>query len=123
MKRALPYLGILGLALALRAAHLVDWHATPLFSVLVGDARGYDLWARQIAAGDWFGREVTEDPAYTALARLSLEFIIEDCKRLGLKPGREHLKLRLPSDDPDTALDCPMSTRAKEGAPGSVMEV
>jgi 4-amino-4-deoxy-L-arabinose transferase-like glycosyltransferase len=58
VKRALPYLAILLLALTLRAIHFVDWHDTPLFSILVGDARGYELWAQQIAAGDWFGHEV-----------------------------------------------------------------
>ena len=31
---------------------------TLFFSVLMGDSRGYDTWARQIAAGDWLGSEV-----------------------------------------------------------------
>ncbi len=30
----------------------------PFFSVLMGDARGYDEWAQRIAAGDWIGHEV-----------------------------------------------------------------
>ena len=32
--------------------------ATPFFSVLLGDSRGYDEWARRIAAGEWIGRDV-----------------------------------------------------------------
>ncbi len=31
---------------------------TPYFSVLMGDARGYDQWARRLAAGDWIGTDV-----------------------------------------------------------------
>jgi Flp pilus assembly protein TadD len=31
---------------------------TLFFSVLLGDSRGYDIWAQQIAAGDWMGRDV-----------------------------------------------------------------
>jgi tetratricopeptide (TPR) repeat protein len=30
----------------------------PIFSVLMGDARSYDEWARRIAAGDWLGTDV-----------------------------------------------------------------
>src|SRR6185295_9203516 len=30
----------------------------PFFDMLMGDARGYDVWARQLAAGDWIGRDV-----------------------------------------------------------------
>ena len=32
--------------------------ASPFFDLLIGDARGYDEWARQIAAGDWLGHDV-----------------------------------------------------------------
>jgi tetratricopeptide (TPR) repeat protein len=31
---------------------------TPYFATLMGDARGYDAWAREIAAGDWRGSRV-----------------------------------------------------------------
>ena len=31
---------------------------TPFFSVLLGDSRGYDEWARRIAGGEWIGRDV-----------------------------------------------------------------
>ena len=29
-----------------------------IFTVLMGDARGYDQWARRLAAGDWIGTDV-----------------------------------------------------------------
>lgn len=51
-------IGIFVLALAVRLIHLLQLRDTPFFSVLIGDARGYDEWARQLAAGDWIGTEV-----------------------------------------------------------------
>ena len=45
-------------ALAVRLVHVWQMRGTVFFSVLMGDSRGYDVWARQIAAGDWIGREV-----------------------------------------------------------------
>jgi tetratricopeptide (TPR) repeat protein len=38
--------------------HLWQIRETPLFSVLLGDARVYDEWALRIAGGDWIGRGV-----------------------------------------------------------------
>jgi len=46
------------LALAVRLVHLWQIREAPFFAVLFGDARGYDQWGRQIAAGDWIGKEV-----------------------------------------------------------------
>ena len=45
-------------ALAVRLVHVWQMRDTLFFSVLMGDSRGYDAWARQIAAGDWLGRDV-----------------------------------------------------------------
>lgn len=45
-------------ALLLRVWHLWQLQATPYASVLLGDARGYDAWARRLAAGDWIGSDV-----------------------------------------------------------------
>jgi tetratricopeptide (TPR) repeat protein len=45
-------------ALTVRLVHLWQMEAAPVFSVLMGDARSYDEWARQIAAGNWVGKEV-----------------------------------------------------------------
>jgi tetratricopeptide (TPR) repeat protein len=49
---------VLALALALRLLHLWSLRASPFWDVLLGDARSYDAWAREIAAGDWIGHGV-----------------------------------------------------------------
>lgn len=44
---------------------------TPYFDVLMGDAKGYDVWARQLAAGDWIGNDVFyQAPLYPYFAGL-----------------------------------------------------
>ena len=45
-------------ALAIRLIHLHQIRPIPLFDHLIGDAAGYDDWARQIASGQWLGRDV-----------------------------------------------------------------
>ena len=45
-------------ALTLRLLHVWQIRHGPLFSVLLGDARSYDAWAQQLAAGDWLGQDV-----------------------------------------------------------------
>lgn len=45
-------------ALAVRLIHLWQLKPSPFFDVLLGDAAGYDEWARRLAAGDWIGTEV-----------------------------------------------------------------
>ena len=42
----------------MRLVHIWQLQSAPFFSVLIGDARGYDEWARRLAAGDWVGSEV-----------------------------------------------------------------
>jgi tetratricopeptide (TPR) repeat protein len=49
---------VIGAALGVRLLHVWQLHDTLFASVLMGDARGYDRWAREIAAGDWIGRDV-----------------------------------------------------------------
>ncbi len=46
------------LALLVRLAYLRELHGSLLLSGLMGDARVYDAWARDIAAGNWIGTEV-----------------------------------------------------------------
>jgi 4-amino-4-deoxy-L-arabinose transferase-like glycosyltransferase len=54
-----PWVGaIFALALAVRMIHLWQMRGTAYFSVLMGDARGYDQWAQRLAAGDWVGTDV-----------------------------------------------------------------
>jgi len=51
-------LGIFAIALIVRLVHVWQLRASPFFSVLMGDSRGYDEWAQRIARGDWIGSEV-----------------------------------------------------------------
>ncbi len=55
---AWPAVALFILALAVRLLHLWQMRATPYFSTLMGDARGYDQWAQRLAAGDWIGTDV-----------------------------------------------------------------
>lgn len=57
-RRLLSTVAVFGVALAVRLVHLWQMRDTVFFSVLMGDSRGYDAWALQIAAGDWIGRDV-----------------------------------------------------------------
>jgi DMSO reductase family type II enzyme chaperone len=49
------------------------------------------------------------DGFYGRLARLTLAYVAEDCRRLGVEPGQEHLKLRLPLAPAEACLSCPMA--------------
>jgi len=57
-RRAWYALAIFGVALAVRLVHVWQIRRSPFFALLMGDSRGYDEWARRIAAGDWLGTEV-----------------------------------------------------------------
>ena len=56
--RARFALAIFGVALIVRLAHVWQIRRAPFFTLLMGDSRGYDEWARRIAAGEWLGTEV-----------------------------------------------------------------
>jgi tetratricopeptide (TPR) repeat protein/4-amino-4-deoxy-L-arabinose transferase-like glycosyltransferase len=49
---------IFAVAFTLRLIHIWQIRRSPFFTVLMGDARGYDEWAQRIAGGDWIGRDV-----------------------------------------------------------------
>ncbi len=53
----MPWL-IFAVALAVRLLHVSQIRLSPFFDVLLGDANGYDQWARRLSAGDWVGTEV-----------------------------------------------------------------
>src|SRR5262245_21969649 len=53
-----PALVIAALAFAVRLVHVLQIRSTQYFSVLLGDARGYDEWAQRIAGGEWWGHDV-----------------------------------------------------------------
>jgi hypothetical protein len=48
---------VFGIALAVRLVHLWQMRDAPVFSVLMGDARGYNEWAQTIAGGQWLGTD------------------------------------------------------------------
>ena len=52
------FAAVFATAVAVRLVHVWQMRDTLYFSVLMGDSRGYDAWARQIASGDWIGRDV-----------------------------------------------------------------
>jgi tetratricopeptide (TPR) repeat protein/4-amino-4-deoxy-L-arabinose transferase-like glycosyltransferase len=57
--RAYAPFALVGLAaLVVRIVYLLEIAGTDAFRVYLGDARAYDLWARQIVAGDWVGQGV-----------------------------------------------------------------
>ena len=56
---------IFAVAFTLRLIHTWQIRRSPFFTVLMGDARGYDEWARRIASGDWIGHNVFyQSPLY-----------------------------------------------------------
>ena len=55
---ALSTLLVVAIAFGLRLWHLYYLEASPFANALMGDSVGYDVWAREVASGDWFGHEV-----------------------------------------------------------------
>src|SRR5262249_35284188 len=51
-------LAVAALAFAIRCLHVWLIRPAPFFALLMGDAASYEAWARQVAAGDWLGRDV-----------------------------------------------------------------
>lgn len=49
---------VFAVALVLRLVHVWQIRRAPFFTLLMGDAKGYDAWAQRIAAGEWIGGEV-----------------------------------------------------------------
>jgi tetratricopeptide (TPR) repeat protein len=49
---------IFAVALGVRLIHVWQIRPSPFFDVLMGDANGYDQWARRLAGGDWIGSDV-----------------------------------------------------------------
>lgn len=64
-------IGIFCAALAVRLLVLFQLRHSPMFEVLIGDARGYSQWAAELAAGNWLGDEVFyQAPLYPYLLGL-----------------------------------------------------
>ncbi len=49
---------IFGLALVLRVLHVFSIQDASFFELMMGDAEVYDAWAKELAGGDWIGKEV-----------------------------------------------------------------
>lgn len=45
-------------ALVVRIVYLWEVSDSPMWQVVMGDARSYDTWAKRLAAGDWLGSDV-----------------------------------------------------------------
>jgi tetratricopeptide (TPR) repeat protein len=74
--KAFHILGIFLAALALRLVHVYQLRASPFSDVLLGDAHGYDEWARRIAGGEWIGRDVFyQAPLYPYFLGILYTFI------------------------------------------------
>jgi tetratricopeptide (TPR) repeat protein len=58
MKKARLLAAISAFALAIRLIYLWQIRHAPFLTLLMGDSKGYDEWARRIAAGDWIGTDV-----------------------------------------------------------------
>jgi hypothetical protein len=58
LRHILTFSGVWVLAFVVRLVYLQQLKRSPLFDVFMGDAAGYDAWAREIAAGDWLGKTV-----------------------------------------------------------------
>src|SRR5215510_12651971 len=52
------FAAILAFALLVRLLYLWQIREAPFFTLVMGDSKGYDEWARRIAAGDWIGTDV-----------------------------------------------------------------
>ena len=78
-------LAIFGVAFGVRLLHLRGISSAPFFTLLLGDARSYDAWARRIAGGDWIGGEAREGREAVELARrLQPDIVLMDLSMPGL---------------------------------------
>ncbi len=74
--------------------------------------------------GRWvpaFARRIikqSEESFYHSLAHFTLAYVTDDCKRLGVTPGMEHLRLRLPLKEDDACISCPMAETGAEANSG-----
>src|SRR5262245_47077509 len=57
------FAAISAFALLVRLLYLWLIREAPFFTLLMGDSKGYDEWAKRIAAGDWIGTDVVYQAA------------------------------------------------------------
>lgn len=97
----LRYAGVIFLvALTVRLVHVYLLARSPFFTELMGDAKGYDDWARRISGGQWIGTDVFYQaplypyflavvykifgPSFTALRIIQAVIGAGSCALLGL---------------------------------------
>ena len=79
---------VFGVAVAVRLLHVFAVHRAPFFSLLMGDSRAYDEWARRIARGEWMGHEVFyQAPLYPYFLALLYKAIGRDLWTVRLVQG------------------------------------
>lgn len=61
--------------------------------------------------------EFGEGGFYGVLGRFALEFILADCKLLGVKPGTNDLRILIPEFDPESCMDCPAAQDQSKESP------
>ena len=103
------------LAIVVRFAYLDQLQQGPLFDVLMGDAVGYDQWAREIAGGDWFGKDVFyQAPLYPYF--MGAWYAVVGTKLSALRALSSYLERPaasvLPQPDIDSSLQLSASLRA-----------
>lgn len=73
------YASVFLLALVVRGLYLLELADTAWVDVLLGDSRQYDAWAREIAAGEWLGRETFyQAPLYPYILGLLYRVVAPD---------------------------------------------
>ncbi|MCH7808759.1 MAG: glycosyltransferase family 39 protein [Planctomycetes bacterium] len=73
-----PFAAIGLLALALRVFYQLETRDVPFLRHLVGDAAGYDAWARAIAGGEWLGTEGFYQAPLYAYALACVKVVLGD---------------------------------------------
>ncbi len=97
--------------LSVKQAYAEEHHDQELAAVTVDAQRKFlrDHLARWTPAAARRIIAQSQDRYYTALSHFMLVYVEDDCRRLDVTPGSEHLKLRLPLKEEDACLSCPMA--------------
>ncbi|HXT61609.1 MAG TPA: tetratricopeptide repeat protein [Pyrinomonadaceae bacterium] len=75
-RRLTAWMSIGIFALIVRLIYLFGLRGTPLFAVVIGDAKEYTSWAERIAGGQWIGSEIFyQTPLYPYLLALVFKII------------------------------------------------
>ena len=53
--------------------------------------------------------QYSKDEFYGVLANMTLLFVLQNCKELGVRQGTEKLSIRTPIEVPDDCMDCSLS--------------